>query len=74
MVIFPEHRRIKRENLLRYKRRLRMYQNLDKQGLIEWSKVHQSIQSWIGHVQHVNSWRLRNLVLKDMVFQRQADN
>ncbi|MBF0106323.1 MAG: group II intron reverse transcriptase domain-containing protein [Deltaproteobacteria bacterium] len=72
MIIFDTHRRIKRQNLIRYKRRLKRLQGLDRDGLVKWHHVRQSVQSWIGHVKHANSYKIRDLVLKDIVFQRQA--
>ncbi len=57
---------------MRYKKRLKEYQQAYARDEIELTKIHQSIQSWIGHVKHANTWRIRSLVLEDIVFQRQA--
>ena len=55
LVVFPTHRRIIRQGLVRYKKRLKEYQKNYAHGEIEFKKIHQSIQSWIGHVKHANT-------------------
>lgn len=68
MVIFPYRRRLKRDNVVRFKRRLKRFQELHKTGQIPWRRIHQSIQSWIGHAFHADSWRLRELIFSEIVF------
>lgn len=68
MVIFPFHRRLKRSNVVKFKKRLRQLKELYKKRLIGLPKVRQSICSWIGYACHANTMTLRRLVLEDAVF------
>lgn len=67
MVIAPSRLRVRRETLVRYKRRLRVFAEYYSRKKISWREINQSIRSWIGHVGHADSWRLRSLVLGDFV-------
>ena len=68
LVIFPHRQRLLRANVVRARRRLNRLQRLDQQGLLPWSRILQSIRAWIGHAQHANTWRLRELLLEHRVF------
>ncbi|MDO8527845.1 MAG: RNA-directed DNA polymerase, partial [Deltaproteobacteria bacterium] len=70
MHIFPNKRRIKKQNLLRFKRRLKQFQKQYAEGKLEWPHIIQSIQSWIGHAAHADTARLRNNLLPEAVFRR----
>lgn len=68
MVIFPGKRRLKRQSVMRFKRRLQRFQRSYTRGAVNWMHIRQSIQSWIGHAAHADTARLRELVLSDVVF------
>jgi len=70
MTISAERRRLKRQNVLRFKRRMRRYQELYGYDKIDWKHIHQSIQAWIGHAKHADSYRLRELIFEEIVFKR----
>lgn len=70
LVIAKDWRRLKRENIIRFKRRMRKFQILHRRGDMSWSHIHQSIQSWIGHARHADTNRLRNLILPEFVFRK----
>jgi len=68
--IFPTHRLLKKENVLRMRRRLKRLISQYREGLIRFERIHQSIQSWIGHASHADTFRLRARLLDCIVFQR----
>ncbi len=68
LVIFPELRRLKGVNVVRMKRRMKLFQALHKEGVMTWLHIRQSIQSWIGHASHANTSRLRGLLMDEMTF------
>lgn len=68
--IFPTHRRIRYENVVRYRRRLKQLQKRYFNGEIGVQAIHQSVLSWIGHVGHADSWRLRKSLFQSIPFTR----
>ncbi|OGQ47525.1 MAG: hypothetical protein A3H42_02445 [Deltaproteobacteria bacterium RIFCSPLOWO2_02_FULL_46_8] len=72
LLIASDWRRLKRNNVLRFKRRLKKFQILYGKGAIEWNHIHQSIQSWIGHAKHADTMRLRELILPEVVFRKNS--
>ena len=72
MVIFPNQRRLKRENVIRFKRRMIKLQKQYGKGTLDLRQIRQSICAWLGHSRHANTMKLRELLLEDIVFQRQT--
>ncbi|MBI4651198.1 group II intron reverse transcriptase domain-containing protein [Candidatus Desantisbacteria bacterium] len=70
--IFPEYRLLKKDNILRMKRKLKKLSHQYKHGSISLDKIHQSIQSWIGHASHADTYNLRSKLLGSVAFQRGA--
>lgn len=68
--IFPTHRLLKKENALKMRRKLRKYSRQYADGRIDLKKISQSIQSWIGHAKHADTYRLRSGILQSVAFQR----
>lgn len=66
--IFPDYIRVKSENLQRARRRLRSLQQAYANGEIEFDQVTQSIRSWIAHLEHGNTWRLREQIFDKLIF------
>lgn len=63
-IVFPTHRRLQRQNGVRFRRR---YQKLRQQvaaGEIELDHLQQSVQAWIAHAAHGNTWGLRRTLLQ----------
>ena len=69
---FPKdiYLRVRRENLRRGKRRLRRLQADYAQGKIGFQEVDRSMQSWLAHLNHGDTWRLRQQLFTDLVFSR----
>jgi retron-type reverse transcriptase len=68
--VFPQHIRVRQENLRRARRRLKCLQIDYAQGKINLPRVSQSMQSWVAHLEHGNTWRLRRKIFSSLVFSR----
>ena len=68
--IFPTHRLLAKENVHRFRRRLRTMQRDFALGKITLEQVRPRIQSWIGHARHADTYRLRARLLGDHPFRR----
>ncbi len=61
--VFPEHRRLLRRNGVAFQRRYRRLRRAYARGEISAEEVRQSVQGWIAHVQHGDTWGLRRALL-----------
>lgn len=68
--VFPTHRLVARENLTRMRRRLRWMQEKFLSGELTAAEIRQRIISWIGHVCHADSFRLRERLFNEFSFVR----
>jgi retron-type reverse transcriptase len=68
--VLPDRIKVRNGNLRRARRRLRNLRRGYRRGEIGLDKVRQSLQSWIGHVQHGDTWRLRERVFARLAFAR----
>lgn len=69
--VFPNHRRLRRDNGYRYRRRLRKLSKRYAQDLVGLDAVKSSIAAWIGHVCHADSLGLRRAILGEIRFKRE---
>jgi retron-type reverse transcriptase len=63
--LYPNHRRVKRRNVVHYRRRLRC---LVARVRLDWSSfadLNASIQGWVNHVRYADTWGLRRSLLGD---------
>jgi len=58
--IFPTHRRLTRENVQRFKKRLNKRLELYLDGHISPETFELQLNSWLGHARQADTWRLRN--------------
>lgn len=68
--VFPEHRLLDKANVLRMRRKMKTMSRNYSRGMVSLTSVHQSIQSWVGHAGHADTWKLRSRVLGSVTFQR----
>ncbi len=68
--VFPDRIKIRQQNLRRGRRRIKKLQVSYSQGKIEWKKVSQSLQSWIAHLNHGDTWQLQNRIFNSLIFKR----
>ena len=69
--ILPDRIRVRTENLRRARRRLRLMQADYRSGKIELDQIRQSLRSWIAHLEHGDTWRLRERIFADLAFARE---
>jgi uncharacterized protein YbgA (DUF1722 family) len=60
--------RVRKTIVRRYRRKLRNMAEQYKNGNIKIPEINNSIQSWIGHVKHADSYQLRKEVFWETVF------
>ncbi len=70
--IFPTHRLLKKRNLFYMRRRLKKLQMEYVRNNLSLEKLNQTIQSWVSHASHGDTFHARSRVLSGMVFQRGA--
>jgi retron-type reverse transcriptase len=66
--ILPDRIRVRTENLRRARRRLRNLQADYANKKIPLRKVSQSIRSWVAHLEHGDTWRLREQIFATLIF------
>lgn len=69
--ILPDRIRVRNENLRRGRRRLKQLQRDYAQGKIEFQDVDCSVVSWVAHLAHGDTWRLRQKIFASLVFARE---
>jgi retron-type reverse transcriptase len=72
--VFPTHRLIAKENVRRFRRRMRWMQRAFATGRIGFDAIRPRIMSWLGHARHANTYRLRSDLFRRMTFQRATTN
>jgi RNA-directed DNA polymerase len=68
--IYPGYMKVRKSIVKRYRKKLRNMVKMYAKGMITLEKVRCSICSWIGHVKHANSYRLRTEIFSRAVFRR----
>ena len=68
--VFPTHRRLRKSSVTRARRRLRRLQRDYAVSAISWSDVNHSVQSWLGHIRHADTYGLRKAVFSQIFFRR----
>jgi retron-type reverse transcriptase len=62
--LFTTHRRLRRDNVRRFVRRLRRQQRAYYAGQLNVNKLRASLTSWIAHAKHADTYRLRSRLLR----------
>jgi RNA-directed DNA polymerase len=63
--LYPTHRRVKRRNVVHYRRRLRSLVARVRADFDNFDSMNASIQGWVNHVRYADTWGLRRSVLGD---------
>jgi len=66
--LYPHHRRLRRENVRHAVRRLRQQQAAFARGELDQEKLTASVQAWLAHAAHGNTYRLRRHIMRQFVF------
>jgi retron-type reverse transcriptase len=62
--IYPHYRRLKRSNGVAFQRRYAQMRKKLAKGSLTHDQVNASVQSWVAHVAHGNTWRLRSSLFR----------
>ena len=68
--VFPYKTRVRSENLRRARRRLRDQQGAYASRSLTQTALTQSVRSWIAHLEHGDTWRLRGRIFTRLAFAR----
>ena len=66
-VVYPKHRRLKRRNVVNYRRRLKGLMASRRTGGVDADRLQASIVGWVNHARHGDTWGLRKDVLASVV-------
>lgn len=66
--IYPNFRKVKKANVRLFETRLKTMQAAFRKGVISMEQIHKSIQGWIAHVEHADSYKLRERIFEKYVF------
>jgi hypothetical protein len=67
-VVYPTHRKLKRRNVVAFRRRLARNLSLYRRGEISFAELDASVQGWINHVRYGDTWGLRRHLFGHYVF------
>ena len=72
-LIFPHRRRLRNDNGLRFRRRLRRFAQAYAQGRLALAAINPSVQAWLGHARHADTFGLCQSIFNAVSFTRGAD-
>ncbi len=70
--MFHNYRRLKRRKAVHARRRLKALAARYRDGEIDEKRVQASINAWIAHAEHGDTWGLRSNILSPLIFRRAA--
>ncbi len=68
--IWPTHRLLKGQAKRRIKKKLRSFIKLYAKRRMQFEEINVSIQSWLGHLKHCNSWKLKKSLSRWFILKR----
>jgi RNA-directed DNA polymerase len=68
--VFPTHRLLPKENVRRFRRRVRGMQEDYAAGRVVFAEIYQRLMNWSGHARQANTYRLRCRLFATISFQR----
>jgi retron-type reverse transcriptase len=63
-LVFPTHRRLKQANGLKFQRRYKQQLGQVGRGELSYEQLDRSVQAWIAHAAHGDTWGLRRSLLR----------
>lgn len=70
--IFPDHMRVRKRVVKTYRKKLEHMMEGYRNRTLGFFEINNSIQSWIGHVSHADSYGLRTRIFEKVVFKRDS--
>lgn len=71
--IWPSHRLLRKRSTKRIRRALKRFQKLYGQGKIDFDRINATVQSWLGHAKHADSYRFRQKLFESVHFVKGGD-
>lgn len=71
-LVFPHRRRLRNDNGLRFRRRLRQFARAYAEGRITLAAINPSVQAWLGHARHADTLGLCQSIFDAVPFSRGA--
>lgn len=71
--IWPTHRLLRKSSIKRMKRKLKAFKRRYQKGQISLEKINATIQSWLGHAKHADSYKLREKLLEGFVLTKNKE-
>lgn len=68
--VFPNHRLLRKDNSMRFTRKLKNMSRLYKAEILDWADINPSVQSWLGHASHADTYGLRRDIFGRIIFYR----
>lgn len=68
--IWPDYRLLRKSSVKRMRRKIKAYKRRYAAGEMSAEEINRSIQSWLGHAQHADSYRIRTKLMGELVLQR----
>lgn len=69
--IWSDHRLLRKRSTKRIKRTLRYYQKGYAQGTVSLEQINATIQSWLGHAKHADTWGFREQLFNEFILTRE---
>ncbi len=71
-IVYPTHRRLKRSNGVAFQRRYKRQRRQLAHGTLSYRQLDQSVQAWIAHAAHGDTWGLRCSLLRPPIPKRRS--
>ncbi len=68
--VWATHRKLKKKTLKKIKRKFKMLQKAYSEGSKDFEEINQSVQSYLGIMQHFDSYNFKAKLLNDTIFRR----
>ncbi len=72
--VFPYHRRLCKNNSMEFRRKLRRYRRQYHVGEKGFADISRSVQCWIAHASHADTYRLRDSIFSEVDFYKKYQN
>lgn len=68
--IWPDYRLLRKSSVKRMRRKIKAYKRKYAAGEMGADDINRSVQSWLGHAQHADSYRIRTKLMGSLVLER----
>jgi retron-type reverse transcriptase len=70
--IWPNHRLLRKRSIKKFRRLLKVFTAKYASGKLSFKEIDNSVQSWVGHAKHADTYRLRRKVFEEFKLVRQS--